>query len=542
MALHDVLIDGGEGDDLIIVDGYDNTISGGAGNDTIIAGGDGSDIIYGFNENDSIMISGAKFSTTTSGKNIIVTVGSAEAMTLINAKDKQLNIYSDSSKTDDAEEVSTQQEIIKRFMYYLDNTTDSGRIALDGAINYASDGYFPDVNSLMKQMIADSRDLSVDDFLVEKCGIDLSNKDTGVITGSDVGGATTKTAKNIVPETGKLDTSFNETSFTTENGLTFHLAENTNSQDELYIWQALKTWWAEAGLKLIEESYDYSFLDSDAIVKDIVVVFEEDYTANGNYLAYTDYLPDSGVLVLAINKAHYNNFVNTDSNGEIPEGEVYLDRTIAHELTHAVMMTKGINYWDLPQFITEGTVELTHGIDDVRDNVIKYLSNNYKSLQESLSLIPGTGSSFEYAGGYMFLRYFAKQSAEHYSLSTTVSKAAIKSSVNADNVKVKGTVLTVTENYIGNKLNLADYSSKIKTINAKALSKGLMISSNKNANSVVAGEGNDTIFANAGKDKIKLIEGGMTCASVSGSDLILEAERAGLITIKDGKDKKNHRY
>ena len=74
---------------------------------------------------------------------------------------------------------------------------------------------------------------------------------------------------------------------------------------------------------------------------------------------------------MAINKAYYNNFVNTDSNGESPEGEVYLDRTIAHELTHAVMMAKVNNYWDLPQFITEGTTELTHGIDDVRGNIIR---------------------------------------------------------------------------------------------------------------------------------------------------------------------------
>lgn len=616
-------VNGGIGNDLINLSGTGLIISGGKGNDTISGSdtasrlyqykkGDGSDIIYGYNENDSIMISGAKFSTTTSGEDVIVKVGNFVAMTLIDAKDKQLNIYSAGSNTDDMEEVSPQQEIIKRFMYYLDNTNDSGKIALDGAINYASDGYFPDVNSLMKQMIADSRNLSLNDFLVEKCGIDLSNKDTGAITGSDAGGTTTKTAKDIVPETGELDTSFNETSFTTENGLTFHLAENTSSQDELYIWQALKTWWADEGLKLIKESYDYSFLDSDAVVKDIVVVFEEDYTANGNYLAYTDYLSDSGSLVLAINKAYYNSFVNTDSNGESPEGEVYLDRTVAHELTHAVMMAKISNYWDLPQFITEGTAELTHGIDDVRGNVIETLSNNYESLQESLSLIPGTGGSFEYAGGYMFLRYLAQQSAEHYSPSSTASKAAIKSNVNDDRVTVKGSILTVSDDYIGEKLNLTDYSSKVKNVNAKSLTKSMMtvgnknmmITGNKSANSIVTGEGNDTIFANAGKDtldggkgndilygeagndslsggkgndslnggtgndtltggdgndififgrlsgkdtitdytagkdKVKLIEGGITGASVSGSDLILEGQRTGLITIKDGKNKK----
>ena len=606
-------VNGGAGADLISLSGGELTVQGGTGDDTIYGAsteshfyqytkGDGKDTIYGFNSSDSITISGGSASTTNSGQNVIVQVDGSNVMTLINANGKTINIYSD---TPDTSIETTQQEVIKRFMYSLNaNKNDSGKAALDKAVNYASNGYFANLSTIINQMVVDCKNLGSAEFL-EKCGINLTNKDTGAITGSDAGGSKVKTAENVVPESGNLNTNFYSTSFTTANGLTFRLSKTNLSNDELYIWQALKTWWADEGQNLIKESYDYSFLDSDAPVKEITVVFEEDY--KGGYLAYTDwpkYINGRYTRTLGINKVYFYDFASTDVNGKSPNGQGYLDRTVAHELTHAIMMSKITNFGDLPQFITEGTAELVHGIDDYRGNVIDYLSKNYQPLQESLSLMPGTGESHSYAGGFMLLRYLAKQSAEHYSSGGSGSKSAINAAFNAKNVTVKNNVLTVSKNYIGNELDLADYSSKVKKVNAKSFSKGLMISGNKNANSIAAGTGNDTIFANVGKDtlvggkgndilygeagndlikgeagndsinggtgndtltggdgsdififgkesgkdtitdytvgkdKIKIIDGGITGASISGSDLILEADRSGLITIKKGKDKK----
>ena len=57
--------------------------------------------------------------------------------------------------------------------------------------------------------------------------------DTGAITGSDAGGKSTKTAENVVPEFGKA-------SYPSKKSFTKHL---------------------------IEQSYDYSFTDSDATTK-----------------------------------------------------------------------------------------------------------------------------------------------------------------------------------------------------------------------------------------------------------------------------------
>ena len=87
-----------------------------------------------------------------------------------------------------------------------------------------------------------------------------------------------------------------------------------------------------------------------------------------------------------------------------------LDRTLSHELTHALMAANIRHFNYLPKFIKEGAAELVHGIDDKRDTYIfregydaNYLSNNLNMSEY------GGGNS--YAGGYVFLRYFAKQAA-----------------------------------------------------------------------------------------------------------------------------------
>ncbi|MBQ7704331.1 MAG: hypothetical protein IJT73_02730, partial [Selenomonadaceae bacterium] len=94
----------------------------------------------------------------------------------------------------------SQQEVIKRFMASLDTTTKSGTAAVDEAINYATSGKFKTTQALINQMLADRENAkSGDDFLKRYCGIDLTNADTGAITGSDAGGSKVKTSTSVVP-------------------------------------------------------------------------------------------------------------------------------------------------------------------------------------------------------------------------------------------------------------------------------------------------------------------------------------------------------
>ena len=354
---------------------------------------------------------------------------------------------------------TTQLNVIKRFMHSLDlNASTSGKDALSQAIAYASGGYLTDITTAINKMLKELDTYDATNFLVNRCGIILDNADTGAITGSDAGGYKAKTAASIVPESGKLNTSFNANSFTTKDGLTIRLYKTPTTDDEKYMWRALKTWWAEAGLTLIKNSYGYSLADPDATVKDLTIQFKKDKSSK--YLAatsYPQYINGHYTRLLMINTAQYKNFASGDVNGQSSVAKGYLDRTLAHELTHVVMMSKVDCFRTLPQFISEGLAELTHGIDDLRTDVIKSLVNSPTKLKSSLSLLTGSGNANTYAGGYIFLRWFAKQAASNYS------------SVN----------------------------------HSLTLDTGKLIFGDANANSLVGDTGKDSIFGAAGNDTLR---------------------------------------
>ena len=545
-----VTIDGGNGND--IIDSYDPrvsinggagadkislyssgftgvTVNAGTGNDTIYSDslgggvlyqykkGDGNDIIYSYNAKDSITISGgSSWSTVNSGNNVLVKVANSGTLTLMGAKGKTINIYPENSPPTPTSSV-TEQDVIKKFMKTLDTTNNSGIGALNEAINAATGGYFQNANAAINQMLADCRNASsANVFLENCCGINLSNSDTGAITGSDAGGSTTKTASGIVSESGSLN-NFESSEFTT-NGLKIKLANvigrnnfydmsysNLTDSTQRYIWKALQTWWASGALNLISQSYGNNFgftSTSSATVNEMQFGFVNE---NSGTLATTwsNTSKTNGFLGMTVNMQKYNSLVVGDKDGKRNgSNNFYLDRVLAHEFTHAVM-SSNINYFhDLPDFILEGMAELTHGADDDRKNEILTLAGNASKLQNALNF----DVYDSYAGGYMFLRYLAKQGSEHYPTSTSSKMAALRTksagdtSAGSTGVSVKGAVLTVTKDFANDMLDLASYSSKIKTVNATILSKGTMIIGNRNPNSISAGSGNDTIFGNTGND------------------------------------------
>ncbi len=339
----------------------------------------------------------------------------------------------------------SQQDVIKKFMASLDNTTLSGTAALDEAIKVCSN--FKGAQDVINHLISDCKTATnADDFLINYCGIILDNKDTGAITGSDAGGSTTKTAESVLPETGTLK-SFTGNSFTV-NGLTLKLVKcipNTDYIDDddeeyiyvnldfndltasqKYMWQGLYTWWAKGSLDLIAASYgnNYGFdSNSSATGNTMGVYFDEqdnDTLAYASWYYYTDtgkMTPDD--LRMEINLKYYDSIDTSDPNGKSADTSAYLDRTLSHEFTHAVMAAN-ISYFNkLPQFIKEGMAELTHGIDDERQDSIESLASSPSELKAALDLNDtGTGKEIAYSAGYMFLRYLAKQSATEDSTDT----------------------------------------------------------------------------------------------------------------------------
>ena len=325
---------------------------------------------------------------------------------------------------------TTQQSVIKKFMESLDKTKLKGTAAIDAAVKACSN--FNNISEVINKMVGDCIEANdANKFLKNYCGIDLSNADTGAITGKDAGGKKAKTAESVVPEVGSLKT-YKKNSFTT-NGVTFKLVKfddnygyvdtnfNSLTDSQKYIWQALYTWWAPNALNLISSSYGNNFgfdSQSSATTKTIHFGFYENDSATLNWtISYYDDNEQVTDLAMAINMDYYSNLDKTNVNGyDLTSQTTYLDRTLAHELTHAVMMANINNYYDLPATMTEGMAELTHGIDDERAGDILTLATNPSLLQQALRLSPDYNYmqdvwAPDYSGGYMLLRYLAYQTA-----------------------------------------------------------------------------------------------------------------------------------
>ena len=438
------------------------------------------------------------------------------------------NIYTNASSYD-SKNKNSAPEVIKNFMYFLDKTTlKSGSAMLDEAILNSSP--FSSTTDAINHFMEDLKNNDSDTFLTNYCGINLNNFDTGAISGFDAGGTTVKNANTIVLEETNLDNTFTSNSFNM-NGLSVNLNKDFSSltDSQKAIWQGIYSWWIGGALDLITESYGSNFgfdNNSSATTKKMYVNF---YNKNDNVLASVSYGTISGfavTLTLNINMRYYGSITteNIDPNGKSTQTSAYLDRTLAHELTHAVMAVNITNFSNLPLFLIEGMAELTHGIDDLRTGSIKYLVNNPNVMNKVLTKRYNK-RDYAYAGGYMFLRYLAKQSSEwDYS------------------------------RLIGTKLK-----DSLKNIHDEVTVQGLagndVIENNGNYVTIVAGLGNDTIkgessyqiiqYANGDgadvvnnfnveTDILNITEGTISSATLKKNNVILRIGK-GSITLKNTK-------
>ncbi len=316
-------------------------------------------------------------------------------------------------------------QVAKAMMSSLNETTLSGTAALDAAINSASNGKFATTDALINKFMSDlESSSSYTDFLETYCGIILGNEDTGAITGSDAGGDTVKTAKSIVPEQVAVSSWGIPIagSSTTIDGLTVKWPTTGSNGDlsptEKHILAGLNSDWIEQSLKLVKESYGIDFNSDGATVNEIDVAFENNSTSG--WLAYVS--SSSSYLKLTVKMYYYNDIDTNSEDGDLLATSSmygrasYLDRTIAHEFTHALMAANINNFHSLPLYIKEGTAELVHGIDDERPRAMQTLLENPSDLEKIFNgeLDGTTGKEYTspedpYAAGYMLLRYLGKQ-------------------------------------------------------------------------------------------------------------------------------------
>lgn len=414
--------------------------------------------------------------------------------------------------------MSTPVGVIKKFVKTLMTTKKTGSEALDeafkavGAIRY----------DVFKSKFISDRDSATyryneQDFIEQKCDIRLNNEDTGAITGSDVGGSKTKTAESIVPETAKAKKLTNaEYNSFTKNGLTVNITyaekddkdvdEKFNYSSATYlakqklVTRALYNWWIPESLDLINESLGINFTDGRAKINEIDINFvdsENNIRAVGVYCDYD--LGFASKVTLTINSALLYNITENDKNGTLPEKiersafvsappviysdlyggsyyqsagfSNYLDRLILQAMAE-ITLKANVPDTKYTEEIGAGLVEIVGGYDDA--------STGYGLFVNS--------TSAKHYHGYGYMRYLAKNYSD--GMPDGVSYNAKKAT------------LTLTTSFTEGTIDLANFASTVKTVDASALKTKVKIVGNALANSIKGGSGNDTLNGEAGNDSI----------------------------------------
>ena len=205
-------------------------------------------------------------------------------------------------------------------------------------------------------------------------------------------------------------------------------ASSDEQEVEKFIVKGLNSEWLKKSMDLIQSSYNLAF-GTNASVNEIEVKFEDENTSTLAYVT-NSYNTSTGVtskLSLTINMNYNKNMSLTDENGLTNHaGAGYLDRTIAHEMTHALMAANIKHFNALPLYVKEGAAELVHGIDDERKYAISQINaSNFQTKLDS-----GSGED-PYAAGYVLLRYMAKQGASAHGGSALASIQAFMSTLDS---------------------------------------------------------------------------------------------------------------
>ena len=585
---------GDTGNDTIKIKGkYGVTINGGAGNDKLYGGTgndvfvytSGKDTIYNYQAGkDIIKLGGVRLKDcTVRGKNVLLTLSNGGILTVKNAAGKTITLKDTNGQTYSITPIS-QQSVMQKFMKSLDNaTTTNADLATNAAVKYASGGTFKSWDALVNSFISDVKNFggnsnsdtgwnwvwnerenkyiqtpeaSTDNFLKKFCGIDLTNADTGSITGYDAGGTKIKTTESVMPERETLaNTKYPTSSLTTIDGMTIKWPNKSslNSSEKIIV-AGLNSYWIESALRLVKDSYGISYNEKDvpSNLRNMTLIFFNN--SNGP-------IASASATQLNINMCFQNNIDAKNENGywyyDVYDSQGnykwklsgYLDRSLAHEFTHAVMCAN-LDPWlwynlstnNKFACVVEGLAELTHGIDDTGFGNICKLSQkfNASTLKMALGDYITDENNYHYTGGYMLFRYFAKQVADksYYSKlpqGITGNKAltSVKITSNA-----KGTFDVL---YHGNNIKTITFDKKTKNvkvlaseINNKIVVNGIKnkaygddgndaitISSGK-SNQINGGNGNDSISVNGGKkQKISGGAGNDTITIAAGSSNVI---------------------
>ena len=614
-----VMVDGGAGDDIFSIDAQSKspTITTGEGSDTIsFVYPDSSEqtsigvVITDLSTEDALSFSPNIDSTSItaeySKRGLILTDDknhfSATLSGITSTKDiSDVTIYTPTASTSLGDlltnevNVKSAKRVVKDFVSSLNGTSETGTTAIDSAVVFASDGRFTGYKDLVTAFINDYINATdKNNFFKNYCGIDLTNDDVGAITGYDAGSSANQiSAVDIVPEnqakfvsldeiytanSNSFGTAVSDATITsgamsfTKKGLTIKVADfeslvsqskgtsgtsADSAKNKLSIINGLYSWWIENSIDLINNSFGVSFTTEGATSTELKLSFFEDTSDTAAYVSLSG--SDLKINSAKVKDLNLSDSANGGSSGLL-EGNYYLDRLIAHELTHAVLSanvtdlksyTNDISnnkykYWAI---IVEGLAELTQGADDTRkddlnkllanftkENVVvsdvisAVVTNSKKSNSSALQTMFSDVENVEYVFGYALLRYFAKQVEE--------SSIIFPEGVRYADIGNKDNTAVVTSLYSGASFNLSDYSSTIKNLNVSSVkNEKYQIIGNDADNvitalpaggSIYGGAGSDTLYGGDGVDYFFYADG-------ADNDVIYDFTSDDFLKIAEGK-------
>ena len=458
--------------------------------------------------------------------------------------------------------MSTQLEVIQDFMKSLDKTSSSGENALAKAISASSP--FRSLQSVRESLIEDcsTNAKDVEDFLKTYCGINFNTKDTGAVTGAEMGGKT-RTEANIIAESGDLKTSFQDSSFTV-NDLKVELADSKTfdslSESEQFIWQGLYTWWVENALNLISKSYGENFgfgKKSSATIKTLTVEFIDDSNETDIAISNLDDA-DATTLNLTINMHNYASLKEDYENAgdkATCKANTEFDRAVAHELAYAVMranITYDPAFKSLSGFVVEGLAELVTGIKTTNEDGIKSLAADVSQFEVGLDEKNlGRYEDFMYEGGYLFFRYLARQSGD-LTIANKTADTIVRSFYGNDTITNYASNVTILSNGHDSYSTGNDVIYLRESVSGSSVSSGkgkdyISIYAKTKNNTVSGGAGNDTINSRGetalingddGSDYIYLYSTATnnTVNGGKGNDIISSGAASVLVNADDGND------
>jgi len=404
--------------------------------------------------------------------------------------------------------MASPQGVMQKFINVLmKDQSLSGREVLDRAINECTNGKFSTMDAALDTFInevvayEDSTKKERKKFLADRCGIIMDNEDTGAIIGADASGGAVKTKDSIVDEGGNTYIGSYPNASTMIKGITFKWPSSSNlTAKQQNILARMNTIWLQKAMDLVETTYGVTYADCG--VKTVTVKLE---TKDSDALAWAsyEYYTNSGVtteLSLTVNLKYFESVDLSNENGVSSETHMYLDRVLAHELTHTFMQATVPGVAKLPNYVMEGMAELTHGIDDERESTIYNVFyqgsdrlHNWLNVEGRYS---GNLPAELYAAGYMFFRYLMKQSANTSGEGSLPNNGYIS-------YKDNGSAMFVANGFQG-KINLNEepYKGKmIFSIDAHEVTGDLTVEGNYRQNTIYLGMGYNTVRYGAGSGR-----------------------------------------